>query len=163
MKKTVIHYLFVLLLISCNSEENSLQNLENSNQKMKSFFETIVAKTDGDKISLIVSQEELLESAKQSLKETDLELEPLSYEIFKDNNKNYLRIFSKNKYVTTIELVKVSNSTYATGKTSCTSIACASGGGCVPNGNYCTECKSPDPSTVGDCKRTTTNEFEHAR
>ena len=58
-------------------------------------------------------------------------------------------------------MIKTDSNRRATGKTVCTSIACASGGGCVPNGDYCTKCV---PSGVqegsgltGDCTRSTSN------
>lgn len=150
--------LFTVFFFSCEKEEN-INNPKTENQftEMNTFFESKVGRIDGEIISITVAEEDILSNAKKALKDTNLNLEPYKYEIFKDNNKNYLRILSKGNYVSTVELLKTPGGGLFTGGTVCTSVACASGGGCVPDGLYCTKCTPEDPTLAGDCTRSTSN------
>lgn len=159
MKKHILFLslLTLFLIISCENESNEI--VLNSNKE--TFFNTEIGKitnTNGKgTYNITESKEKLFKNFKIALKETGLNLEPIDFYVFEDNNKNYLRVLSKKDYVTTVELIP-SNNTFRTGTTSCTSIACASGGGCVPNGDYCTQCTPSDPGLAGDCTRTTSKD-----
>lgn len=151
-----------LLLISCDKEENQTQiNKNDLPTKMEAFFGSTIGKINGDKILITVSKEDLLYNAKNAISDSELDLQPFSFEVIKENNKNYLRIYSKKNYVSTIELLISQNKYVSLAETSCTSIACASGGGCVPDGLYCTKCVVDAGSPYApDCKRTTTEPID---
>ena len=89
-------------------------------------------------------------------------MEPKEIKIEDIDSEKYLRIYSNNDYVSTIALKLDNESTYMmTESTSCTSKDCASGGGCVPDGQYCTKCvkgESFGSPIYGDCLRTTSSE-----
>jgi hypothetical protein len=155
----------VLAFIACNQEdskENGDNVTKNSKiEKMDSFFEAKIADVKGKEVKVTVSKNDILQFAKEALEENQLNLKPFDYKIIEENGIRYLRILSDRKYVSTIELIE-SNNTLRTGKTVCTSTACASGGGCIPNGSYCTPCQpaSYPPTISGDCSRTTTGGIE---
>lgn len=68
-----------------------------------------------------------------------------------------MRYFSENDIVSTIALIKDENDQYITGRTICKSVWSASGGGCIPDGEYCTKCERD--GVLGDCERTTISEL----
>lgn len=163
MKKflLILSVLSLGLIISCENESNEY----NLNSNKNSFFDVELGKityNNGKKtFNITLSRERFFKNFKNTLKETGLNLEPVDFYVFEDNNKNYLRVISKKNYITTVELISINN-TFRTGKTSCTSVACASGGGCIPDGSYCTKCNPSDPGLAGDCTRTTSNELTPA-
>ena len=77
--------------------------------------------------------------------------------------KKHLRFYYKDNYVLTIDLLELNSvdGRVGTGKTVYTSQACATWGGCVPNGNYCTPCVPPTVQTgsglTGDYSPSTSN------
>jgi hypothetical protein len=168
MKKLM--YLLVLSLVftACqtedtNSDSNSLTTVKNF--EFKTLTGSKIANEKNGKIILNVSNEKVLSTFKNFSKQRGSNLEPESFEIFKFENKNYIRFYSKEGIVSTIALIKDSNNFYSTGLTVCESVACASGGGCIPNGDYCTKFRpegTPPGSPDRDCKRTTTGlEYEN--
>jgi hypothetical protein len=105
-----------------------------------------------------ISEKSLLNSFNAFSKKNQLNKYALSFEVLKIDGKFFLRFHNQDESSSTIELIgnegysKPSNTltmSFETGETVCTSAACASCCGCVPDGDYCTEC------TKGGCSRTT--------
>jgi len=150
---------FTLLLvsfISCNKEDG-----ENANnvelKKMEAFVGAEIGIVKGEKMDVMVSKKQILELAEVTLKDTKLNLKPYDYKIIEENKTKYLRVYSNDNYVSTVELIVTDEGVLKTAQTVCTSTACASGGGCIPNGSYCTPCVDPrTQGQAGDCVRTTT-------
>lgn len=149
----------VLFIYSCiNDNGNSTQN--NSKQsanveKMDAFFGAKIAVNNSKDLKVVVSKQDILKYAEVALKDTKLNLIPQDYQIISENGKKYLRILSNDNYVSTVELTLEGNN-YKVANTVCTSTVCASGGGCIPDGNYCTPCKFSNGLPSSDCTRTTT-------
>ncbi len=162
MKKIFFLFSFLFVLFSCETDEKNLVDATAKlDAKFASFTGSIISYEDNDKNVVKVSDGKLMQVFKKFVADNKLNLEPLHYKIETIDDKEYLRVYSKNNYVSTVDLIKTDSNRRATGKTVCTSIACASGGGCVPNGDYCTKCV---PSGVqegsgltGDCTRSTSN------
>ncbi|QTE21676.1 hypothetical protein [Polaribacter cellanae] len=160
MKKTIYLLLFSFILVACQTEDNK-GNDSLAKFEINKLTNSKIAFEDEGKLILNVSDHKILETFKAFNKTMELQLDPERFEIIKVEDKNYLRFFSKNNQVSTIALEKGSDNIYRTGSTVCTSTACASGGGCIPNGNYCTKCRpegTPPKAPDGDCRRTTTGE-----
>jgi hypothetical protein len=156
-----ISILFTMLYFaSCNSEnenssnENSKQNVTNY-EKMDAFFGSKIAVVKGSDLEVVVAKEDVLLYAEEALKDSGLNLKPKNFKIIDENNKKYLRIYSNDNYVSTVELT-LENGVYKVAKVVCTSQVCASGGGCVPDGEYCTPCKYSNGASSSDCTRTST-------
>lgn len=151
--------LIVIISMSCENENNS--NVVN-NYEFEDTFKSIIGSKigifDNGKINLKVPDEKILKSFNDFNLKYDINKNYSSLEVFTVNDKNYIRFFSDDNYVSTVALLLDDNNTVITGNTVCTSEACATGGGCIPNGDYCTPCKpqGDDSPAVGDCKRTTT-------
>lgn len=163
--KTIQNYLssfiVLMLLLSCNNEENVDGQREASRRvmlkTMESFGDAEIGIREGNKLQIVVSKKQILDYAKEALKDTRLNLTPYDYKIIEQDGQNYIRVFSNNNYVSTAELLEGENGILRIGKTVCTSTQRATGGGCVPNGVYCTPCIPPNaPGLSGDCTRTTT-------
>ena len=150
----------ILVFIACNKEDSN----ENENsvsqksklEKMDSFFGAKIAEINDKEVKVTVSKNDILQFANEALNDTHLNLKPYDYKIVEENGLKYLRILSDRNYVSTVELIE-NDSTLRIGKTVCTSTACASGGGCIPNGIYCTSCVRSN-GLPGDCTRTTTGD-----
>tara|TARA_R110002051_G_C8500837_1_gene464737 strand:- start:137 stop:643 length:507 start_codon:yes stop_codon:yes gene_type:complete len=157
-------YLLVLSLVftSCQTEDT---NSDSNSLELKADFEfktlvgSKIATEKNGKIILNVSDERILETFKKFNTTNNLQLEPKSFKVINVDGNNYIRFYNKNNQVSTISLIKGNDNYYTTGSTVCTSTACASGGGCIPNGDYCTKCRpegTPPGSPDRDCTRTTT-------
>ncbi len=161
MKKVLMLFCaFTLVTFSCE-QENSSQNSDEVELNKSISFENLTNSKIGvenkGKVELNVSDEKIMETFRNFVKINELELVPRSFEVVNIDNANYLRFYSDNNQVSTIALLKNENGEFQTGTTVCTSVACASGGGCVPSGVYCTKCLPLGPDgPSGDCKRTTT-------
>jgi len=160
--KKIVFGLIVLAFafVSCEQEDDK-QIDQNAELKKEITFDQLTKSTIGfeneGKVQLGVSNNKVMETFKKFVKTNDLDIDPLSFEIISIDQKNYLRFYSEKNQVSTIELFINSNKLIETGSTVCTSIACASGGGCIPYGSYCTECGPHGPDgPKADCKRTTT-------
>lgn len=161
MKKINIIFiaLFSIILFSCESDktENKKETKIEAPKQMKSLTNSQIGSEENGKLKLFFNEEQLLQVAREFILLNDLDIEPEYVNILEIDQKKYLRIYSKNDFVSTVELLlNTSTSTYWTGNTVCTSSQCASEGGCLPNGDYCTECRTGvDGNLKGDCKRST--------
>jgi len=170
MKKISLLFLMVFSLIiitSCESDENkdSIRSTNEISSELKSLTNGEIGVKNNGKATLGVNEDEILKVAKEFMARTDLKLEPISAKIEFINDRTYLRIYSKEDYVSTVELTyNHSTGTYWTESTVCTSRVCASAGGCLPNGQYCTECRyGNDGNLKGDCSRSTSGGGEAER
>ena len=159
MRKFIYLLLFSFVVFSCESETDVVKD-----NTMKEFeFETLtnskIAVQKEGKIALNVSEEKLLSTFKSYSKKYGEGLEPHSVKLIKVDGKDFLRFYSNDDMVSTVALVKGEDNFYTTGTTVCETKKCASGGGCVPSGDYYTKCRpegTPPGAPDGDCKRTTT-------
>ncbi|MFK5983014.1 MAG: hypothetical protein QM499_08880 [Flavobacteriaceae bacterium] len=156
--KTVFVALF-LLIISCEKQDNTNNDL-GENFTFENIINNKIGIEKNGTFTLNVLNDDVINAFKKFSLKNDLNLKPLSFKVIIIDNNEYLRFYNENNQVSTIALIKDDSGHYKTGGTVCTSSACSSGGGCVPNGLYCTPCKpqGPDSSVNGDCKRVTSNE-----
>ena len=153
--------LMSLIFASCETEDNN-KDTNVSVMDLELDFDHLINRKIGHEVNgevkLGVSKDKVMSAFKDFVLKTDLDLEPESFEIISIDNTNYLRFYSKNHQASTIELIIDTDNQFRTGTTVCTSSACSSCCGCVPNGTYCTKCKPQgnDSPIEGDCKRTTT-------
>ncbi|PHS63477.1 MAG: hypothetical protein COB12_09275 [Flavobacterium sp.] len=156
--KTVFIVLFVLVM-SCEKQDSSKIELD-SNFTFKSLTNNKIGIEKDGKFTLNVINDEVMDAFKKFSLKNGLDLKPLSFKVITIDENNYLRFYNEDDQVSTIVLIKGDNGHYKTGGTVCTSTVCSSGGGCIPNGLYCTPCKpfGPDGPTSSDCKRVTSNE-----
>ena len=163
MKKILFLFSFLFILFSCETEDS---NVAEATAKLESKFAyftgSVISYEDTNKNTIKVSDDKLMQVFKEFVKENKLNIEPLYHKIETIDGKEYLRFYSKGNYVSTVDLLETNtNQSKTTGKTVCTSVACASGGGCIPNGDYCTVCTPPNvqpgSGLTGDCTRTTSN------
>lgn len=158
MKKVILFFI-VIFIASCQSGDNEITNTTDRSNKIERLNLSEIGTKKGDDIVLNVSKDKLLEVFRADSKRYMLEINPVSCEIEKINEKDYLRFYNEDETVSTIELLVDGNGNVTTGSTICTSKDCASGGGCVPDGQYCTKCNSDGEGSdhsEGDCQRTTT-------
>ena len=160
--KTLFSLGILLIIISCSNQSSvEDQELFRSSKKSEFKFESLTNSPIGElvdgKIKIEVSKAQILNAFENFISQNHLENEkPLDVKVITLDNKKYLRIYSEKNEVSTLELI-AENNVLRTGSTVCTSTACASGGGCVPDGQYCTECRTGvNGSLKGDCTRTTT-------
>lgn len=158
MKKSF--YLLIVvpfLLLSCENnriEENNDNSSKSTLSEMPELLGSEIALMKDSVVQLTVSESSVMAAAKSFFKKTDLQTEPVSFKIIDVNNNKYLRFYNEDNTLSTIELIVDSTShKIILGSTICTSDVCVSGGGCVPDGVYCTECNGG----LGDCKRTTSS------
>lgn len=163
MKKFFFLFSFIFFLFSCHKEDS---NKSVASAKLDSEFINFtgnVLSYENDEKTISVSNSKLIETFKEFVAENNLKIEPLYHKIESIDGKNYLRIYSKDNYVSTVDLIKtnLTNRQITIGKTVCTSKICATGGGCIPNGDYCTEFippnTQPGSGITGDCSRSTSN------
>lgn len=156
MRLILITILSFFILSSCLEEDSSSTDSVKT-LKIENLINSKVAYEKDGKISLGVKDSDLMKAFQDFVFISDLKLKPESFELLSIDNMNYLRFYSDNHKASTIELIKSDDGFYFTGNTVCTSSACSSCCGCVPNGLYCTECKpyGPDSPLKGDCTRTT--------
>jgi len=163
--KNLIYLFCFVFLISCNTDNESNESdelFENNSKSFEELINTQIGSIEDNKISLDISDENLLESFRIHAKRRNID--PENFKVVKIDLKWYLRFYNKDESVTTIALIKSKNPESGRiylGNTECTSSACSSGGGCVPDGLYCTECNPPsthdDSGIKGDCSRTTSS------
>lgn len=171
MRKSLFILLLFSFLFSCENEnvkqENSSvvevelarKNLSSNSTAIYNFDEltdSAIGYDDNGTIKLAVSNEKILETFFWFSKLHSSKLTPKSFEVIEIDGLNYLRFYSENDIVSTIALIKNENDQYITGRTVCETVWCASGGGCIPDGVYCTKCVND--GVRGDCKRSTTSE-----
>lgn len=158
MKNLIILILMSLVFTACQTEDNKEEavssNLETTFEFKELTNSAIGIEKDG-KIELRVSNEKLMSTFTKFTKTHSPDLKPVSFEVLEIDNKSYLRYYSEDNMVSTIALIKGEDNQYRTEGTVCETRACASGGGCVPDGLYCTEC-TIGGGLPGDCKRITT-------
>lgn len=163
-KNIILICVLAFISLSCEQEVNN-EKINESLELNKNFsFERLANSPIGieknGKIELGVPDEKIMETFKEYAKMHSPDINPKSFEIINLDNAFYLRFYSDKNIVSTIALLKDESNQYMTGGTVCETVACASGGGCVPQGAYCTECRPNGPDNPkGDCKRTTTKEF----
>jgi len=165
MNKLSYILLIILVITSCQTADNDNQindSLPDVSFEFKNFSGSSIGIEKDGVIELKVSEESILSNFKEFIKQNKLDLKPEYFKIITIENNNYLRFHNIDNSVSTIELIKDENNIYKTGSTVCTSTSCASGGGCVPSGVYCTKCQpyGPDSPITGDCERTTTGSNE---
>lgn len=155
MKKLIYLLFFASLIFTSCRKEAQLKEME-------TVFNSEIGKMVDGKFEFTVTKESILASTKEMPTSKELNLKPKEVKIEEIEGKQYLRIYSDNDYVSTIALKFDSEGArMMTEGTSCTSKDCASGGGCVPNGQYCTKCvkgESFGSPIYGDCLRTTSSE-----
>lgn len=166
MKNIIKMFVAIILFMTLpgcsgdSTQDNSAADFNNIKlEKMTAFQNAEIGILKSDEVKILASKSDILSLAKEDLKDTGLNLEPYDYKIENINDVKYIRVYSNDNYVSTAELILNENGVYKVGKTVCTSKACASGGGCIPSGNYCTGCTPPSaPGVSGDCVRTTTGD-----
>ncbi|ARN76858.1 hypothetical protein BST97_01940 [Nonlabens spongiae] len=161
MKKILSLIGIILIAASCerdNADSNESQIFER-NLELKSVMNSKIGKIDSDgAIHLTATDASIRIEAQKFLRKGDEKASLVEYHVEDIDGKSYLRWSGDNNKVATVALnVNPQNGDVSLGETVCESTRCASGGGCVPDGQYCTECRPYGPSGVkGDCKRTTT-------
>ncbi len=148
-----IPILIVGLIWACNSEDPNTPSLE-----LNSIINTSIAVENANDIELSFEASKVLDVFNKFSEKYDLGIRSTALEIIEVDKEKYLRFYGEENMVSTIALIKEPNGSYRSGETVCTTVNCASGGGCIPSGSYCTECRPHGPSgPLGDCKRTTSN------
>ncbi|MBO3097099.1 hypothetical protein [Gelidibacter pelagius] len=171
MKKHLTLFLSFLLFFSCGNEtlksedpnviatEKAEENFTVNARSAYNFDEltnTAIGYDNNGVVELGVSKQKVMETFIMFSMLHNEELKPKSFEIITIDDFHYLRFYSEDDIVSTIALIKNDNDQYITGRTVCETKRCADGGGCIPNGDYCTPCVRND--VPGDCKRTTISE-----
>lgn len=146
--------------MSCTNQESVVPNSDFAVEDvvLKSFVNTTMAARIDGKIALLASKESIINAAKNYSNKYRLGIEPIDMKVLELDDKAYLRIMSKDGKASTIELTyNKDKGTYQTRSTLCTSSDCSEGGGCLPNGQYCTKCTSSPSITdyKGGCTRST--------
>lgn len=100
-----------------------------------------------DEIVLEISNQDLIDKFKAYSNQFNLEVSPTSVEVFSVDSNHYLRFKNSNNSVSTLALITVYYPNLETpyigvelGNTICTSLNCPDQVGCLPDGNYCTNC-----------------------
>lgn len=146
-----------LVFTACQTEENK----ETTNSELDTIFQfkeltnSFIGTEENGKIKLKVSNHRIIATFNDFNLTLGLNLIATSFDIINEDGNNFIRFYSSKNQVSTLALLKDSNNNYLTGKTICKSTACASGGGCIPDGNYCTPCVRPSNGLPGDCERIT--------
>lgn len=149
--------LLSLVFSACQTEDNSKDSNSSELDSTFDFKELTNSNIGIDKngeIELKVSSSKIMETFINYNRIHNPELKPQSFEVVKLDDAHYLRFHSEHNLVSTIALIKDDANQYITGTTICETTACVSGGGCVPNGQYCTKCVMEN-GLPDDCKRTT--------
>lgn len=163
MKKVVL-FISILFLIACTNEASKKEDSEIQQEEIafsaKNFVNKTIAYEKNGVVKLGVNKEDILMAFNDYSSKYGLGGVSKSYSIEKIDGAHYLRFYHKEGAASTVALLpsekkSIDNdliTTYRSGSTVCTSVACASCCGCIPKGVYCEVC-IPD---VTDCKRTTT-------
>lgn len=175
-KKVLCLALFCFLLNSCSedifTDDFTVQDhqfddltIQDHKPEVVKFHGSEIGMMENGKLVFNKSKKSILKSFQNLPGIAELKLTPERLEVVEIDGKSYLRIYSNNNYVSTTEIIMGDpNSKFhpiaEIGGTTCTSTDCASGGGCIPEGDYCTKCTTYNfmgvPST-GDCTRSTSN------
>ncbi len=154
MKRIVALFLVILVFSSCVNNDDSFDH-ENIDSSFKEITNSTVGYENNEEVIFAVSKELILEKFIEFAKENNIDIIPTSFEVIEIEGKKYLRFYGDHT-ASTIALFKDRNNKYITGSTICTSSACAFGGGCLPEGKFCTACK-PKEGNSYDCLKTTTD------
>lgn len=150
---------FIIFFIACSNEGNNEKIDTTVNkvkfEKMDTFFGAKIGEIENSKVRVVVDKNDLLKFAKDALKINGLNLEPYDCEIIDQKGVKYLRIFSQKNYVSTVKLNLEENNSLRVANTICSSTVCASGGGCIPDGQYCSPCSYSNGLPSSDCSRVT--------
>jgi len=157
MKKLFLLFFAIVLVYSCTNGESN-NNFDASTFSTDKFVGNIVAFQDKDEIKLGIPDHDVIQSFNNYSKKLNLGLQAVSTQIETINGKHYIRFINKDKSISTVALLSVSdnasdNNKLVIGKTICTTSACTNCCGCVPEDNYCSACED----SSSDCKRTTSN------
>jgi len=162
MRKILFILLVALIFQACENDNNTEDESVDFNLSFDKLTNSKVGQELNGEFVLGVSNKSLLSTYKKFATKFNSDIEVQSVAVITIDNKKYLRFYFDNGMISTIAIIKDRNGLYHTGNTICESVDCASGGGCIPEGVYCTECKPNRPSqpisTKGDCKRTTIGE-----
>lgn len=155
-------------MFSCSSEDREVNDIDATTSSVsylekKSFEDLmkteVVGEINNNSVYLYIPTDVLVEKFNNYNQKFKRNLLSKSANVLEIEDKKYLRFYSNGGKVSTLELIVNENGKVLLGSTICESTACASGGGCVPDGLYCTSCKIPGAGPQhpgGDCKRTTT-------
>ena len=162
MKKILLLFGILIISLSCESDETNSDDSQmfTRNIELKSMMKAQVGKIDNKGIiHLTATDASIRQQAQMFLRKSDENANLTEYHVESIDDKEYLRWSGDNGRVATVALIiNPQNGDVSLGETVCESNACSDGGGCVPNGLYCTSC-IPNPALPnykGDCKRTTT-------
>lgn len=154
--KFLMSVLFCTTLISCGTVSTDQTPTESEIAEMSDFTYTKIAIEENGVTKLLVTENSVLKSAKRFSKLIGQDTNPQSLIIETIGEKKYLRIINDDKTVSTVELMLDESNIYTTGGTICRSNFNSSGGGCIPEGLYCTPLTPGKNGTTGGCERTTT-------
>lgn len=162
MKRYIFDTLFVFVFIaisSCSYDSESRQSEELSislkNQTFESLKGNLIGEVNDGTIYLYLSDDVILNKFKTYAQNNKLNITPVKLGLIKQQSKSYLRFYGSDGEVSTIELIVINSSKKVMlGNVSCTSKDCASGGGCIPEGDDCTKCSPNGGSSSGDCDKT---------
>ncbi|MEO0468642.1 MAG: hypothetical protein AAF206_03405 [Bacteroidota bacterium] len=163
MKKSI--YLLVAMLftlVACQQEQLDVPT------EPGNIFQSQLAKMVDGKLKLTIEQGAILAAAQEIDVVQRLQLIPQEAKITEIDGKHYLRIFSSEDYISTMELIAdpASPLGFVAADVICSSSDCASGGGCIPDGQYCTKCVVGQDwwgnDKYGDCDRTTISRVQGA-
>ena len=97
MKKIFFLFSFLFVLFSCETDEKNLVDATAKlDAKFASFTGSIISYEDNDKNVVKVSDGKLMQVFKKFVADNKLNLEPLHYKIETIDDKEYLRVYSKN-------------------------------------------------------------------
>ncbi len=156
MRKYIYLFFISLIFFSCEKENTNLETFN-----FDSLTKSKIAVEKNGKLELNVKKENLLNAYKDFNETYGNDVKVKSFKLIEVDSKPYLRFFNEDETVSTIAINKTENGYYVTGTTVCKSKKCASGGGCIPNGEYCTKCRpegTPPGAPDGDCERTTSSD-----
>lgn len=156
----------LMFLFSCNSDDK-VKSEKLRDMSFQDMMKTEIGLIKDGKVVLDIADSDLINKFQKYSNDFKLGVEPVSVEVVTIDSNHYLRFENTNNSVSTIALVKVQipnerklHVGVELGNTVCTSTDCASGGGCVPNGDYCTKCQKGSvmgSPIYGDCTRSTSN------
>lgn len=160
MKKIILMLSVVALaLTGCENDVNQEQTVD-SKFEIKTITSTPIGVLDNGEFKLNVDEKELMVAAQNFSNKYEDGEKMMSYKVETIDGNLYLRFYGENETISTVAInrsIAKGGGSFDLGETVCKSTAYASGGGCVPNGEYCTPCRPYiNPDRVGDCSRTTT-------
>jgi hypothetical protein len=160
--KFLLITVLTLILFSC-LDENIKNDIDDNSKKSENLniIGSEIAKLKDGKVELIFTDNEIIESFNKFSNKVKLNKIALSLEVLEIEENYYLRFYNDDESVSTIALIKkesqeknkdnYSTITFWGGETICSSTACANCCGCIPDGDYCSNCSLD----TFDCSRTT--------